>query len=398
MRCVELFAGCGGASLGLRAAGFDSVLQAEWDHDACGTLRASGFAHVAEGDVREAPLVGLGEVGLLWASPPCQAWSNMGKKVGASDARNGWPWVFDAVGRLEAAGSKPSWVVCENVTGMLNHADGCGGTDPEKCRGCYWEQVVVARMQEEYPCVSWRVLDAADYGVPQHRERVFLVAGPAPFRWPPPSHSQRALLFAKWMSKSYWQERGLVPPTTGPSPHEVRAITAGVMLNGLPPERPWVTVRDALGLTKAIRAENTSAVSRSVDEVAPTVGTKGVLYTHPRPGDARTTTTGIRAVSVEAEDEEVVGDGDDWLEALCRLGASVVPLRAPEDRRRLTVAECGLLQGFPPDLPLQGDLDARYRQVGNAVPPPLAEAIGRAITLSALYSRVGEVPDVQEDQ
>lgn len=382
MRCIELFAGCGGASLGLRAAGLGSVLQVEWDHDACETLRAAGFDHVVEGDVREVPFEGLGDVGLLWASPPCQAWSSMGKKAGASDPRNGWPWVFDAISRLERNGSKPAWVLCENVAGMLYHADGCGDwVDPNQCRGCYWEQVV-ARMRDAYPCVSWRVLDAADYGVPQHRERVFLAAGPVPFEWPARTHSQHALLHAKWLSRTYWKARGLPLPATGPSPHEARAMSAGVLLGDVPPERPWVTVRDAIGLTKAIRAENTTAVSRSVDEVAPTVGTRGVLYTHPRPGDARQKTTGIRAVSVEQEGAEEAEETD-WLGSLLRLGEAVVPLRAPEDRRRLTPEECSALQGFPRGYPFQGDLDSRHRQAGNAVPPPLAEALGRAVLVSS---------------
>ena len=136
--CVELFSGAGGASLGLRNAGFRSVCQVEWVPDACATLRAAGFTDVVEGDVRKVEFAGLGPVDLLWASPPCQAFSTSGKRLGAFDDRNGWPWTLDALDRLHVNGSSPTWVICENVPGLLQHFSGCDGQgEPDACAGCY---------------------------------------------------------------------------------------------------------------------------------------------------------------------------------------------------------------------------------------------------------------------
>lgn len=340
MNCVELFAGAGGASLGLRRAGFRPVMQVEWDADACATLRAAGFEGVFEGDVRQADVSALGPVDLLWCSPPCQPFSNMGKKLGSTDERDGWPWALGVIDRMP---SKPKWVLCENVVGLTQHNEGC----TDDCRGCHWKRVV-DEFRSRYACVDYRILDAADYGVPQHRERVVLVAGPRPFPWPAPSHSRRALLHAKWVMHTYWSERGLARPEVGPSLPETRALTPAVVFGPPPPERPWVTVRDALGLERALRVEATSAVSRSVDEVSPTVSTKGNMYTHPRAGEARTGRNGIRSAP-------------------------------PGERRRITYQETAILQGFPPDHPFQGDVASRHKQAGNAVPPPLAEALGVAL-------------------
>ena len=235
----------------------------------------------------------------------------------------------------------------------------------------------MAEFKSRFSHVEWRSLNAADFGVPQHRERVFLVAGSAPVRWPMPTHSRAALLHAKWGSGRYWTERGL--PAGVPSPQDRKALTRSILLGPPPPELPWVTIRDAIGLTKAVRVENTGAVSRSVDDVSPTLTTRGLLYTYPRAGDARKVDGGIRLHTL---DEGVVEDGqveghwfDDALVSLVPPAA----MRAPDDRRRVSVPEYCVLQGFPAEYPLAGDAGSRYRQIGNAVPPVMAMALAKAL-------------------
>lgn len=116
MQAVELFAGAGGASLGLVAAGYEEVRAIEWDAAACATRRAAGL-RCDEGDVRDPALIAdVGDIDLLWSSFPCQAWSSAGKRLGAQDARNGWPWTVAALDRV-----RPRWFIAENVPGLTHH-------------------------------------------------------------------------------------------------------------------------------------------------------------------------------------------------------------------------------------------------------------------------------------
>jgi DNA (cytosine-5)-methyltransferase 1 len=119
-----------------------------------------------------------------WSSPPCQAWSTAGAKLGAQDERNGWPWVWEAYDR---AAVKPRWLFVENVAGMTHHSK-AGHGDPLTCAGCYLAEVVLPELRARFPHVVSKVLDAADYGVPQHRRRLFIVASVEPYTWPTPTH------------------------------------------------------------------------------------------------------------------------------------------------------------------------------------------------------------------
>lgn len=219
--CIELFAGAGGASLGLHCAGFRALAHIEWDKDACATLRAAVAAglldgDVVEGDVREVDWSRWPSPDLLWASPPCQDWSTAGKREGAQGSRNGWPWTWDVVDHI-----KPTWFLAENVPGMLMHAggaDACRG-NPEGCPACYTAEVLMPDLRRRFAFAGYYVIDAADHGVPQHRNRVYFWGGPRPLPCPTPTHADPATV----------GQGGLFGPR---------------ML-------PWVTVREALGLIVA---------------------------------------------------------------------------------------------------------------------------------------------------
>lgn len=328
LRCLELFAGAGGAALGLERAGLAHAALCEWDRDACATLRAAGLGPVVEGDVRDLAAIAAvaGErVDVLWSSFPCQAWSTAGARRGAADERNGWPWTVDAADRF-----RPAWFLGENVRGLLLHRSGCtaaggqrglfGTAAPEDCPGCYFERVILPDLRARFACVGWWLLDAADYGVPQHRRRVILWAGPAPLVEPAPTH--------------------------GPG----RA-------------RPWVSMREALGL--------------GADVVLVTSG--GWLHgrkPHVIDGPSPSVTCQL------ARETPWLASGLPYV-VLADCAAIGSLTHGKHNSRRLTVAECARLQDFPAGHPWQGGVGAQYRQIGNAVPPRLAEVVGRALIEAA---------------
>jgi DNA (cytosine-5)-methyltransferase 1 len=354
MKAIELFAGAGGAALGLEAAGFEHLALCEWDPDACATLRAAGLGPVVEGDVRDLDAIEAvagPSCGLLWSSFPCQAFSTAGKRLGAGDERNGWPWTVDAIDRF-----KPAWFLGENVRGLLMHRGDCtarggqlgifGTAPPESCPGCYFERRILPDLRGRFAFVGWWLLDAADYGVPQHRRRVILWAGPAPVVEPVPTH--------------------------GPG----RAL-------------PWVSMGDALGLGEGERA--IFGGDEAVDVTARP--SPSVVCHWSKDGDrsrqaVRVVGSGMKgpayllapSPTVSAVGECKGSGAGGHPEKMQRASDA---LWLATGRRRLTVEECAILQDFPLGHPWQGNSQARYRQVGNAVPPTLARVVGEAVMRAA---------------
>lgn len=344
MKAIELFAGAGGAALGLEAAGVHHLALCEWNPDACATLRSAGLGPVVEGDVRDLDAIArtafrsapsawneAGEllldsdltedawmearedltsellnedqkVDLLWSSYPCQAFSIAGKRLGAKDDRNGWPWTVAAIDRFQ-----PRWFLGENVRGLLCHRADCDRTGPpEDCPGCYFHRVILEELRERFPVVGWWLLDAADYGVPQHRRRVICYAG----------------------------EKPVTPP---------RATHGPGMFT-----RPWVSIGEALQLNGQ-RVIGGGSNPRGPND--PGGRTWRDITDEP--------STTIAAIDIQAN----------------RNGPFIL---SPE-RRRLTLAESGTIQGFAENYPWQGTNKAQLRQIGNAVPPKLAQVVVEAI-------------------
>ena len=208
MKFLTLFAGAGGADIGLSAAGIEHVRCVEYDENAAATGRAAGFP-VITGDVRDPRVYrDLPRIDGLWASPPCQDWSSAGKRKGANGDRNGWPWTWAVIDHLRRRGLGPDWFIAENVPGMLTHnGDACGTgccADPARCPRTYFLEVIMPAVRERFAWVDWRILDAADFGVPQFRRRVFIVAGPRPIDWPQPTHGEPTKQFGLFGLLNPW--------------------------------------------------------------------------------------------------------------------------------------------------------------------------------------------------
>lgn len=409
MRCIELFAGAGGAAIGLERAGLQHAALCEWDRDACATLRAAGLGPVVEGDVRDLDAIAAvaGEsCDVLWSSFPCQAFSVAGKRLGAADERNGWPWTVAAIDRF-----RPTWLLGENVRGLLIHRTGCtyrGGQeglfsapDPSVCPGCYFERVILPDLRARFAHVGWWLLDAADFGVPQHRRRVILWAGPRPLTEPAPTHGPGRALPWVSMGEALRLDAGEVytqrSPDTAkggnrwiPTDEPATTLSAAaqpqlraVEVNRKPPrdvtDRPAPTIDSHTGISgdnyeQALRIVFADLLAQPSPTVpAQLSGPHGQDSWAYIPDSARLAQSSPTVPTVGEQNGRGPGGQPELMQR-----ASDAPYLGT-GRRRLTVAECARLQDFPADHPWQGGVGAQYRQVGNAVPPALAYAVGTTI-------------------
>ena len=391
MRALDLFCGAGGASIGLKAAGYDVIAYDKWD-DALATHNLNGM-WAAELDLstvtaeqwREA--WGGGEIDLLWGSPPCQGWSQGGKHLGENDPRNGFPWALAAI-----EGVRPRLVLMENVKGITY-----------KKNAPYLESEVMVPLRDLGYTAEWQLLNCADYGVPQRRVRTFIVARlDADPVWPTPTHVE-------------------------PPHHEYTD------------REPWVTMASALGWVDkqwvgfprkddgraSVEIEGVEYRARdlaSSDEPAHTLTEKARSWkVYPRLNtggdwkkggsreDAQTkdpelepapTVRGVPSQSRWQHDDgshEVVSPEEqavfqsfpveaplpDWAHDEPAPTVSTtfggVPGRKPSGgHRNLTLAEAMILQAFPGGYEFVGTKTSRYLQIGNACPPPLAFLLARA--------------------
>jgi DNA (cytosine-5)-methyltransferase 1 len=414
MRCVELFAGAGGAALGLEAAGIEHLALVEKDEDACKTLRAAGLGPVIEGDVRDLdPIAALGEgCDLLWSSFPCQCWSQAGSRLGARDSRNGWPWTVAAIDRL-----KPRWVLCENVRGLLSHIGGCRRESVEDCPRCYLDGVIIPQLEERFAHAGWFLLDAADLGVPQHRRRIIIWAGPKRLQAPasthgPPGQGDLFRRLEPWVSMGEALGLGsqrVIGGGRNPQSSELKKTRNYRDLTDEPSTTVTaVQVHNAgpFVLHGGRNNERNPKQERPTPstEPAPTIGGKGNQFMErPAPTVTAQEVKGTRAS--EGSGYRFKGGPDRASDALALMTGYAVPgepapaicgaesqgvggskargeLQKRLGRRRLTVQECATLQAFPPDHPWRGTNRSKYAQVGNAVPPPMAQAVAEMLLIA----------------
>jgi DNA (cytosine-5)-methyltransferase 1 len=189
---ISIFSGAGGMDLGFLQAGFNVRLAIEIDPSCCDTLRQNlKDTVILEGDINSispeeiCAQSGLapGEIDCIFGGPPCQSFSLAGRREGTNDERGRLVFRF-----IELVRSlRPKTFVLENVKGMVNWQ---GGIVLREIENMFAHPLDTG---ERY-VVQHSVLNAADYGVPQNRERVFVVGTrlAKPFEFPAPSHSSKA--------------------------------------------------------------------------------------------------------------------------------------------------------------------------------------------------------------
>ena len=322
---IDLFSGAGGLSLGLKSAGWKVEAAVEFDRAALKTHEAnfSDVSHIGD-DIRNICFKRFGDIDLIAGGPPCQPFSVSGKRLGSFDLRDMVPEFVRAVEQ-----ARPKAFLMENVAGL---------------KATKFNAYLEARVRELYELgyvVFSRVLTAADYGVPQNRQRLFLVGIRADaqrqlFEYPKATHGEGT-------SKKHLTVRQALKGTPADTPNNARIVYcknpvlraspfAGMMFNGK--GRP--------------------------------LNFDGVAHTIPASAG------GNRTHIVDP-----LGIIKDY-HAELRAGKS--PRKGElSEVRRLTVRESVRLQSFPDNFEFLGRQSARYSQVGNAVPPQLAKAVSESV-------------------
>lgn len=379
MRSIELFAGAGGLGMGLGLAGFRPVEVVEWNRWCCDTLRENVSAkasalkgwRIRSGDVRDVDFSRhAGKVQLVSGGPPCQPFSLGGKHQAHSDQRDMFPEAIRAVREIQ-----PKAFVFENVKGLTRAAFRnyfeyirLQLEHPEVIarKGEDWADHLVrlerhhtSRSREglQYRVVA-RLLNAADYGVPQRRERVFIVGFRDDLRvewnFPEPTHSQDALAWSQCVSETYWKRHRVAARDRIVSD---RLRARGRAFRAPPTTQAWVTVRDVTRDLPDPERAPSLAMNFSNHRFQPGARSYPGHTGSPLDEPAKTLKAGVHGVP----------GGENML---ARPDGSV---------RYFSIRESARLQTFSDDFRFHGAWSEVMRQLGNAVPVRLAETIGRGV-------------------
>ncbi|HWW55405.1 MAG TPA: DNA cytosine methyltransferase [Sphingopyxis sp.] len=390
MNAIELFAGAGGLGLGVTRAGFKTLDVVEWDRWCCDTIRQNRARKAAgmeywpeprEGDIRKFSFDQFeGKVQLVTGGPPCQPFSLGGRHRAQQDHRDMWSEAVRVVRETQ-----PTAFIFENVKGLT--------------RATFETYFTYIYLQLSYPEIAMRdeetwldhrarleqhhsskgssalsyqvmppkVLNAANFGVPQKRERVFFVGFRADtgiqWSWPRETYSREALIWDQ-IHGDYWDRHKVAKRDRPTAPR-----TSPLARDERPEGQAWKTTRDAL-------------VGLPDPELAP--GARSKFTDHRYQPGAR---------SYPGHTGSPLDEPAKTLKA----GVHGVPggenmLRRPDGSvRYFTIRESARLQTFPDEMLFHGSWSETMRQLGNAVPVDLAHTVADSVAghLKAMEARTG---------
>lgn len=381
IRSVELFTGAGGLALGLEKVGCHHLAMVEFNAQACDTIRynVANQQQLAkdwklyQSDVRDIRYNEIAQsVDLVAGGPPCQPFSMGGKAKGRMDSRDMFPEAVRAVRELQ-----PRYFVFENVKGLLRESF-----------ASYFNYIIlqlsfptVVRNEKEdwtehlsrlekiqtsghFPDLSYRVvyrlLDAADYGVPQHRHRVFIVGFRSDlgveWNFPESTHNANKLLWEQWITGEYWDLHKVAKSKRPVMPENLKRRVEILRTNHsliAPAGNRYLTVRDALVGLPDPRTKNNIPNHEFRDGARPYPGHTGSALDEP-------------SKALKAGAHGVPG------------GENMIAF--PDGSfRYYTAREAARIQTFPDDYVFDSAWTEAMRQIGNAVPMHLAEVVGQSI-------------------
>jgi DNA (cytosine-5)-methyltransferase 1 len=317
-KILELFAGAGGFALGIDRAGFKTLGLIESDKDCVNTLRTNRPAwNVIHSGVEDVEYSEFKGVDIVSGGFPCQAFSSAGKRLGFVDKRGSL--FFEMMRPIREL--KPKMVIAENVQGLLSHNKG------------KTFETILSTLREEGYSVNYQLLNALDFGVPQKRKRLIIIA-----------------------------------------------IHGHVSVPSIPiPNVPHKTIKDALKKCPKSEGASYSEIKRSVLDLVPPGGCwtslpdkvqrsyMGASYGH------ESNMGGRRGIARRISWDEPS------LTILCSPSQKQTERCHPDETRPFTTRESARIQTFPDDWVFSGALSSQYRQIGNAVPVIFAEYIARHV-------------------
>lgn len=371
LNSLELFSGAGGLAKGIELAGATHTAFVEWNSDACKTLRYNYNPEIVyETDIRNFDFQRFSGVDLIAGGPPCQPFSMGGKARGFEDERDMFPYAISAIEKLT-----PKAFVFENVKGLLRKSFAeyfnyiiLQLTYPEILKkNNNWRdhlsELEKIHTKGNYQGLSYnvvyRLVNAANYGVPQKRERVIIVGirSDLNISWcfPHETHSEDSLAWAKFVTQEYWK-RHEIKPTEGDllsMDFEKKRIVE--QYGFFPPTlKPWVTVRDAImDLPNPQKVKDFHPEHYYRPGAKSYVGHTGSEIDQP-------------SKALKAGDHGVPGG-----ENMIRFSDGFV--------RYFTILEAKRIQTFPDDYPILGSWTEAMRQLGNAVPVRLGQTVAESL-------------------
>ena len=305
---ASLFSGAGGLDLGFKNAGFELIWANDFDADAVETYKANIGDECVLGDISEISSEDIPKADVMLGGFPCQGFSVANAKRNVLDERNSLYLEYVRV----LKDKKPKVFIAENVKGILSLG-----------KGSVMEGIINDFSEVGYR-VQYKLLNAADYGVPQARKRVIIVGirndidFDIDFEYPEPTHAKDG-------------KNGLLP---------------------------WVSVKEAfVGLPDPDGEDAHTVPNNEYSQYKVTVKNF----------------TGHRKTNPDLPSPTILARGNG--------GGGVVAIPHYNGKRRMTVRESAAVQSFPKDFAYKGTRGSCYRQVGNAVPVLLAQKIAEQLLI-----------------
>ena len=387
---VGLFSGCGGLDLGFKQAGFDILWANDFDQDSVKTYRENIGDHIVLGDITKIPNKDIPSgFDVLLGGFPCQGFSVANVKRSMKDERN---FLYLEMLRV-IKNKKPKFFVAENVKGLLSME-----------KGAVIDMIVKDFEKIGYK-VDYRLLTASDYGVPQHRQRVFIIGNRIGKQNPFPkiTHGLKNDLFNPKLEPYVSTKEAIghlarVRTRDNPFIHKNVKIFNHVARMNVS-DKFWgrkhkVNQFDICDYLKKWR-EGSGWSTKKIDEHFGYAHTAGHWFRKdnnsgsiPNPDDWRELKKLLKFDDkydkqvTELEEKTIVFEQSlrisNWEEPSDTITATGPEIH-PNKKRRLSVRECAILQTFPDDFVFHGAIGSMYKQIGNAVAVDLAYQIAKLI-------------------